>query len=130
MLVIKWRLVRECSKMQRHKDSFHKKLHSTQEEEPMGFTSKSPQESATCFSSTSLLYTQSFGSFFLLQSLQNWSTVITQFTVLSLSLSPYLSTLVALQIAAESNIVKQKLIFTNIASVYADLLLLLLLSWV
>jgi hypothetical protein len=49
----------------------------------------------------------------------------------SLSLSPYLSTLVALQIAAESNIVKQKLIFTNIASVYADLLLLLLLlSWV
>jgi Na+/phosphate symporter len=38
---------------------------------------------------------------------------------LSLSLSPYLSTLVALQIAAESNVVKQKLIFTNIASVYA-----------
>jgi hypothetical protein len=46
----------------------------------------------------------------------------------SLSLSPYLSTLVALQIAADSNVVKQKLFFTNIASVYADLLLLLLLS--
>lgn len=86
VLVIKWRLVREHNKMQRHKDSFHKKLHSTREEEPMGFTSKSPQESAICFSSTSLLSTQSFGSFFLFQSLQNWSTMITQFTVLSLSL--------------------------------------------
>ncbi len=127
VLVIKWRLVREC------RDT---RIHSTKS--CIQPRKKSPWDSQVnhlrrvplasllhlCYPLNLLAHSFSFN---LCKIRLQWSHN-SQFS-LSLSLSLSLSTLVAIQIAAESNVVKQKLILTNIDSVYADHLLLLL-SWV